>query len=92
MAKKTKKSQKPASKFEAVVEWKYGKGKKTQSVTLPVTLDFTKIFSVAWRDDSETLQDEAFWRASDIEFHEKVLNLKELKQAFKAWLAATSED
>lgn len=88
-----KKTNKPSSTFTAIVEVKYGRGKKAQTVKIPVEVKLDRIYVSGWQTESQALTDEAIevmYYGNEIK--NKVLNLKELKAAYKAWMARPDRD
>ena len=83
MPKKTKLA---PNLFEAIVEFKYGKGKDAPIVKIKATVDFENFWVHTWQKEHEALHDEAIERAFDVEIFNKVLNMKDLKAAYKAWV------
>ena len=75
------KKQKKDSKFEAIVEMKIGTGKKARTVEFPVRVNFYDIPS--WVSDVEH---EVTLSSDYPTLSERVVNKKELKAAYKAWL------
>lgn len=74
------KSKKAPSKFEAIVEFKFGRGKNARTVQVPVTVKFADI--PPWSGNPEEDARDLAWQSSK----DRVVNAKELNRAYEAWL------